>query len=124
MDKFMCERIPLTFFILIVTTQYCSGDMILTQINPILSNSTSLSCMEFACRSWVEATIKCNMGDRCCGAWAEEDTLGGVSCGICSCQMTTQGFNFTEDIASKILLRSYEKFVKGNHDTFSYQNLT
>ena len=120
MEIYVRIQIPLTFFIFILTAKYCYGDMTCTQINPILSNSTSLSCIEFPCRSRVEANVRCDVMAGCYGAWAHKNTTCEVSCGICNCTNTAQGFDLVGDIASKIMLTSYEKFVKGNFNAFCY----
>ena len=56
--------------------------------------------------------------DGCCGAWAYNDTTDELSCGICNCSTEYQGFDLVGDKASEMMLTSYEKFDKSNHNTF------
>ena len=111
-------------FIFTLMGNCCKCNMKFQQINPILKNSTSLSCTEFTCRSQVEATMRCLRTDGCCGAWAEEEAMGEVHCGICNCKKISQSVELTEHIASIILLRNYGKFAKGNYDALYYLYLT
>ena len=58
--------------------------------------SSSLTCVEALCRSWVDAVVKCiTLTLGCRGIWFMDDNSGDIMCGFCHCSK-----NFTYNAIS------------------------
>ena len=99
---------------IILDRQFCFIDCanIMRQVNVNLTDSMTLDCGQYRCRSPLHQASLCIQHPRCLASWAPEG--GGPDCLICTCPSQLPGSITTGAVAQFYILEN-EEIIPGNY---------
>ena len=103
-NKLLPTIVAASLIMFLTDVRICLGCKFIAK-NPILINSTSLSCWESSYRSRIGGVVNCEGNDDCYAIWAIKEESGSTQCGLCQCVTEAKFNNLTYSQSSALYLR-------------------